>query len=77
MINLGSVFVGENESFWGVYDFNEGTMMVTLVELKDKQLDDWCMRQVFCGKIQEVHLNRFGSNEFFLVEEAYFNYNLV
>lgn len=76
MIDLGSVFVDKKETFWGVFDFHELTMMVTLVKLLDKQLNDSYMyedegkdsREVKC-----VHLSHFASNELMLIKDAYYD----
>jgi hypothetical protein len=76
MIDLGSVFVDKKETFWGVFDFHELTMMVTLVKLRDKQLNDWCMYQDFRKENYEaksVHLSHFASNELMLIKDAYYD----
>ena len=80
MLNLGSVFVGENETFWGVFDFNPVTMMVTLVRLMDQQLDEYSMRE-YTNKYAEaieVHVNDFGRNSvYILLEDTYYDYSVV
>ncbi len=80
-MNLGSVFVGPEEKFWGVLDFNPVTMMVTLVRLMDQQLDEYCMRQytsVELAEAIEVHVNDFARNSIYLLlEDAYYDYNVV
>jgi hypothetical protein len=76
MIDLGSVFVDNNETFWGVFDFHELTLMVTLVKLRDKQLNDWCMYQDEgrdSREIKCVHLSHFASNELMLIKDAYYD----
>lgn len=69
-MNLGSVFVGKNETFWGVYDFIEETMMVVLVELNDKQLNDCSMRTKKNFQTIEVELKEFSGKNFMLVPNA-------
>ena len=81
MLNLGSVFVGPEEKFWGVFDFNPVTMMVTLVRLMDQQLDDYCMRpytSVKNAEAIEVHVNDFGRNSvYILLDNTYYDYNVI
>jgi hypothetical protein len=77
-MNLGSVFVGPEEKFWGVFDFNENTIMVTLVRLMDQQIGEYCMRaytSVELADAIEVHVNNFGRNSvYILLKDSYYDF---
>lgn len=73
-MNLGSVFVGKDETFWGVSDFNEKSMKVFLVELNDKQLDEYYMRAKKNFQVIEIQLKEFAGNDFMLIPDAYFDF---
>ena len=72
-MNLGSVFVGKNETFWGFSGLCENGERVILIELLNKKFDDNCMKAKKNFMIIEVGLSRF-DNDFTLIPDACFDF---